>query len=73
MEMDFITECVSEWPELLSLQNSMENLKALNVVNDRAERGIKLTSDYLEASRSEEHFQGILQIIEENSKEMPNL
>ena len=45
----------------------------MNVVNDPAERAVKLTADFVGAARGEEHFQNILQAVEANHKERPNL
>ena len=36
----------------------------INVVNDCAERGVKLTSDFVAAAKNEEHLQNVLQIVE---------
>ena len=44
----------------------------MNVVNDPAERAVKLTADFVGAARGEEHFQNILQVVEANHKERPN-
>lgn len=46
---------------------------SLNVVNDCAERGVKLSSDFLAASKGEDHYQKVLQVVEKNRKQQPNL
>jgi len=52
---------------------SAENVKALNVVNDAAERGVKLATDFSDTARSDRHFQNILQVVENDRKKNPNL
>jgi len=42
-------------------------------VNDGAERGIKLATDFVEVARSDEHFQNVLQVVEKDRKDNPNL
>jgi len=37
-------------------------------VNDSAERGVKLSSDFLISAKSEKHYQNVLQVIEKNLK-----
>lgn len=70
---DFLSEDVTDWPESAAFQDSKTNLQALNVINDSAERGVKLSSDFLAAAKSEEHYQNVLQVVEENRKQKPNL
>ena len=70
---DFLVMPVSEWPSLESCKKGMNNVKAINVVNDVAERGVKLSSDYLSSARSEEHYQNTIQVVEANRKEKPSL
>lgn len=53
--------------------SSAENVAAVNVVNDCAERGVKLASDFVDTARSDEHFQNILQVIEKDRQDHPNL
>ena len=45
----------------------------MSVVNDVAERGVKLCSDNLTSSRNEDTFQHTLQVIEQDRKDQPNL
>ena len=48
-------------------------MKAVNVVNDAAERGVKLSTDFLSAARLEEQYQNVLQVVEKERKKRPNL
>ena len=47
-------------------------VKTLPVVNDGAERGVKISQKYLEDARKEEVYQNILQIAENDIKLVPN-
>lgn len=73
LEAGFLSLDVSEWPESEFYKNALINVGAINVVNDSAERGVKLSSDFLAAARGEEHYQNVLQVVEENRKMRPNL
>ena len=46
LDPQFLTDDVTNWPESASYQTLLTNLQALNVVNDWAERGVKLSSDF---------------------------
>ena len=45
----------------------------MKCVNDAAERGVKLGSDFRPAAKSESHFQNVLQNVEQNRNDIPNL
>ena len=47
-------------------------MKSLPVINDSAERGVKLTSDFLHSASKEENLQNVLYVIEKNRKEKPD-
>lgn len=70
---DFLVEDVAEWPMSNAYQESTTNIEALNVTNDCAERGVKLSSDYLASARGEEHYQNVLQVVEQDREQQPNL
>lgn len=73
MNTEFLSENVDLMHGNANFQSALKNITAVNVVNDSAERGVKLSSDFLEAARQEEHYQNILQVVEKNRKEKPNL
>ena len=73
IDPSFLELPVSEWDKSVSYMISAENVAAVNVVNNCAERGVKLASDFVEAARSDEHFQNILQVVEKDRKDTPNL
>ena len=53
--------------------SSLRNILAVNVVKDSAERGVKLSSDFLAAAHSEKHYHNVLQVVEQDKKKTPNL
>ena len=60
-------ECDADTPR------SHRHVRAINVVNDAAQRGVKLSSDFLSAARTDEHYQNILQVVEQDRRNKPNL
>ena len=68
LDSKFLTEEVVNWPNCASYQVSMINIQSLNVVNDSAERRVKLISDFISTAKSEKHYQNILQVVEKDRK-----
>lgn len=56
-----------------SYTSSLANVKALNATNDCAERGVKLSSDFLASAKGERHYQNIMQVVETDRKKLPNV
>ena len=73
LDAGFLELDVKDWPDSPAYQSSKANVMALNVTNDAAERRVKMGCDYLEAARSETHFQSILQVVEQSRKTKPDL
>lgn len=73
IDASFLDLPVSEWPQTDAYIDGQRKVQSVNVVNDCAERGIKLTSDFLNAGRSEEHLQNVLQVAEDDRKRKSNL
>lgn len=73
LNSDFLDKEVTEWIKLPSYLSSKVNIGAINVINDCAERGVKLSSDFIDVAKSEDHFQNVLQVVERDRKERPNL
>ncbi|KAJ4930285.1 hypothetical protein JOQ06_019290 [Pogonophryne albipinna] len=69
----FLSLTVEDWATSASFQAGVVNVRAINVVNDCAERGVKLTSDFVAAAKSEQHLQNVLQAVEHDRCEQPNL
>ena len=69
----FLSLNVEDWATSASFQAGVVNVRAINVVNDCAERGVKLTSDFVAAAKGEQHLQNVLQAVEHDRSEQPNL
>ena len=71
--MDILQKDPLEWEDDNSFQIGLEMIKKIKVVNDTAERGVKLMEDHNKIlSRSEEEKQYILQIVSEYRKKYPD-
>ena len=71
----FLSLTVEDWATSASFQAGVVNVRAtaINVVNDCAKRGVKLTSDFVAAAKSEQHLQNVLEVVEHDRCEQPNL
>ncbi|XP_062273543.1 uncharacterized protein LOC133979114 [Scomber scombrus] len=69
----FLSLDVKEWATNAAFKKSEVNVHAVNVVNDCAERGVKLTSDFVAVARKEQHLQNVLQAVEHDRSQQPNL
>ena len=69
----FLSLDVEDWTSSAAFQTGAVNVRAINVVNDCAKRGVKATSDFVAAARSEEHLQNVLQAVEHDRTQNPNL
>jgi hypothetical protein len=73
IDSSFLHPPVSEWDSSAAYKTSVENVTALTVVNDAAERGVKLSSDFVDTARTDQHYQNILQVVESSRKAKPDL
>jgi len=73
LDSEFLIHDVADWVNLASFNGSLINLNAINVVNDCAERGVKLSSDFLASSKGEGHYQNVLQVVEQDRHRQANL
>jgi hypothetical protein len=73
LNLSFLSEDVKNWQENEHFQNSKTIVKNLNVVNDCSERAVKLASDFLGRSKTEERYQNLLQVVEADRIKRPNL
>jgi len=69
----FLQLPVENWDGNDAFQAGKAKASSINVVNDCAERGVKLTSDFVEAARTERHLQNVLQAVEHDRAKTPNL
>ena len=72
MDYDWLSEPVTTWNMSSSFQEMESFVKTVKVVNDAAERGIKLHSDYV-ATLADNPRQraSILQAVEEHRQKFP--
>ena len=66
----FLTYDVDTWSQSRAYQSSLRNILAVDVMNNLAERGIKLSSDFLAAAHFEKHCQNVLQVIKQDRKRL---
>ena len=69
---DLILKPVGEWPEDPSYGQAKDIVDSMEVVNDGAERGVKLSSHILEAAKGERRLQNVLQVVENDKKTNSN-
>ena len=55
-----------------SYQAGLKSIKSVYPVNDCAERGCKLASDFKDSARDEAKYQYILQVVENDRELTPN-
>ena len=68
----FINKPAEEWPLDEDYVKAKLIIDNVSVVNDSAERGVKLASDFLSGARQEENLQNILQVVENDRRNLPN-
>ena len=69
---EFLELPPDDWGKCESYIHAKQRVSSLKVVNDCAERGVKLASDFYETSRCEMKFQNTLQVVERNRMLVPN-
>ena len=72
LETAFLHTPVSERFKDQSYLSAMGVVRHLCVVNDSAERGVKLCHDFLHMSAQESRLQSLLQVVKNNKKAVPN-
>ena len=74
LEIDpkFMDYPVETWTHNETYKAGKDNVRSINCVNDCAERGVKLSSDFLGSARTEKNYQNVLQVVEDR-KTTPNL
>ena len=73
LNLDFVEEDIKEWEASESYISSKKIVESLNVVNDPTERAVKLSSDFVDSARGEDHYQNLLQVVENDRTNRPNL
>ena len=65
----FINRPIEEWPLYEEYKRAKSIVDNLCVVNNTAERSVRLVSDFLSSARKEETLQNILQVVEREKEE----
>ena len=69
LDCGFLPDNVETWPQSAAFQSPMVNVRAINVVNDAAERAVKVS--FLLAAWSEDHYhRNILRVVEQNRRKI---
>ena len=63
---------MSDWPLSVPSLDALKIVLNLCVVNDSAERGVKLCYDFIDSARKEGNLQNILQVVENNRNKLPD-
>ena len=68
----FLTLPVDEWDENECFKGACKLINNIHVVNDSAERGVKLASDFLCRAQLEQRYQHLLQVVENDRSLLQN-
>ncbi|KAI9553649.1 hypothetical protein GHT06_021574 [Daphnia sinensis] len=69
---DWMKAPVECWQHMVGYQKIESFIKTLEVVNDCAERGVKLMTDFKDVSNNEEQQQYIMQVVEAHRRNFPS-
>lgn len=73
LETNWMSDPVNKWEQNSDFQTALKFVKTAKVVNDTAERGVKLMQDFSKSvTKSESDKQNLLQNVESHRKKMPN-
>ena len=72
LDTEFLGKPIEDWEDDQGYVAGKEVVQSLSVVNDGAERGVKLANDFIHTAHKETNLQNILQVVENNRKTVPN-
>ena len=72
LDSSFLCQSVGSWNKNETYLNAKLIVENIRVVNDAAERGVKLAQDFNDAAHNEKHYQNILQTVENSRNTVPN-
>ena len=72
MPCKFLNAPAHDWINREDYQNMKLIVDKLQVVNEAAERGVKVCHDFLGVTRDENHFHDVLQVVESDGQRIPN-
>lgn len=73
IDTSFLKVPIQLWNENKAYCDAKKVISNICVVNDAAERGVKLCHDFLSSSKKEDNLQNILQVVENARNEKPNI
>ena len=71
IDSSFLLENPARWRSLNSYQSGLKNTGAVKVVNDCAERGVKLGAGFAPYARSD--YQSFLLVVEDDRRHLQNI
>ena len=72
LELSFLQQPIDTWKKNPAIVNAKLVIDHIKVVNDAAERGVKLAQDFQGAARKEKRYQNVLQVVENPRKLIPD-
>ena len=72
-ELDWLHASAENWENTVGYCKMEEIVRSFEVVNDCAERGIKLIADFKDATKDKEPEQYLLQVIERHRRNLPKI
>lgn len=72
LNSEFLKHPSSKWSEMESYKLAKRTVNSMLVVNDAAERGVKLANDFIDSAKIEKNYQTILQVVENDRHLKPN-
>lgn len=72
ISQEFLYKPVTEWASDEGFESAKLVVNSISVVNDAAERGVKLGHDFLGTAVKEERYQRVLQVVENSRHAEPN-
>ena len=72
LDQEFLYKPQKDWHNDDGYKNAKLVVNSISVVNDTAERGVKLGYDFLGSAVKEERYQKILQVVENSRHTLPN-
>ncbi|XP_025424672.1 uncharacterized protein LOC112693695 [Sipha flava] len=73
LSMDFLQQNPENWPNIDSYKKAKNILHHLSVINDAAERGVKLMEDFnTKFTKNENQKQYVLKVVQEYRKKYPS-
>ncbi len=64
-KLDWMRTAVIYWDKMIGYQNALQLILSMEVVNDSAERGVKLVTDFKDVSKDANEQQYLFQVIED--------